>query len=174
MEDRRFKIEDVGGDDDVDDYRACEDWLAVATTINLQPQGGGHPPKLKQFCKTGEKVIGQHRGKTGGWVVGVKEETGPLSGTVIQSGRCLASTRGPSGEGQTGSIGDLTGVSIGSQSQYVTVTWLAAALVAFFIYSHTVFIDTSLMVSFSAALDKTHKLTIIYFTSFRGNRLLFR
>ena len=135
MEDRRFKIEDVGGDDDVDDYRACEDWLAVATTINLQPQGGGHPPapKLKQFCKTGEKVIGQHRGKTGGWLAGVKEETGPLSGTVIQSGRCLASTRGPSGEGQTGSIGDLTGVSIGSQSQYVTVTWLASALVAFFI-----------------------------------------
>ena len=80
MEDRRFKIEDVGGDDDVDDYRACEDWLAVATTINLQPQGGGHPPapKLKQFCKTGEKVIGQHRGKTGGWVVGVKEEMGAV------------------------------------------------------------------------------------------------
>ena len=35
-------------------------------------------PKLKQFCKTGEKVIGQHRGKTLGWVEGVKEEMGAV------------------------------------------------------------------------------------------------
>ena len=57
VEDRRFKIEDVGGDDDVDDYQACEDWLAVAATINLQPQGGGHPPnpKIETILQNGRK-----------------------------------------------------------------------------------------------------------------------
>ena len=46
----------------------------------------------------------------------------------------------PHQTGQTGSIGDLTGVSIGSQSQYVTVTWLAAAsdTICDTLYCHTI------------------------------------
>ena len=56
-----------------------------ATKVGVTQQSA---PKLKQFCKRGEKVIGrqdtEEKAEDGR---GVKKEMGPLSGTVIQSGR---------------------------------------------------------------------------------------